>query len=58
MLFTDLGPYPGNLQNMTTYTGIPLERTPRLEAAQAFLSFLINPPVQARFRQAGYEPAR
>ncbi|MBA4423207.1 MAG: hypothetical protein C0390_08935 [Syntrophus sp. (in: bacteria)] len=53
-----VGPYPGSLQNMTTYTGILLERTPHPEAAQAFLSFMISPPVQARFKQAGYEPAR
>ena len=52
-----VGPYPGSLQNMTTYTGILLERTPRPGAAQAFLSFLISPPAQARFKQAGYEPA-
>jgi molybdate transport system substrate-binding protein len=53
-----VGPYPGSLQNMTTYTGILLERTPHPEAARAFLSFLMSPPVQARFKQAGYEPAR
>lgn len=53
-----VGPYPGNLQNMTTYTGILLKRTPHPEAAQAFLSFLMSAPVQARFKQAGYEPAR
>ena len=53
-----VGPYPGSLQNMTTYTGILLERTPHPEAAQAFLSFLMSPLVQARFKQAGYEPAR
>ena len=34
------------------------ERTPHPEAAQAFLSFLMSPQVQARFKQAGYEPAR
>ena len=53
-----VGPYPGNLQNMTTYSGILLKRTPYPEAAQAFLSFLMSPAVQARFKQAGYEPAR
>ena len=53
-----IGPYPGNLQNMTTYSGILLKRTPHPEAAQAFLSFLMSPPVQARFKQAGYELAR
>ena len=51
-----VGPYPGDLQAMTTYSGILLTRTPHAEAAQAFLRFLTSPPVQARFKQAGYEP--
>ncbi len=50
-----VGPYPGDLQSMTTYTGILLARTVHVEAAQAFLRFLTSPPVQARFKQAGYE---
>jgi molybdate transport system substrate-binding protein len=53
-----IGPYPGDLQSMTTYTGILLTRTPHAEAAAAFLRFLTSPPVQARFKQAGYEPPR
>jgi molybdate transport system substrate-binding protein len=53
-----VGPYPGDLQNMTTYTGILLARTPHPEAAEAFLRFLTSPPVQARFKQAGFEPPR
>ena len=53
-----VGPYPGDLQTMTTYTGILLTRTPHPEAAEAFLRFLISPPVQARFKQAGYELPR
>ena len=53
-----VGPYPGDLQTMTTYTGILLTRTPHPEAAEAFLRFLTSPPVQARFKQAGYEPPR
>jgi molybdate transport system substrate-binding protein len=53
-----VGPYPGDLQNMTTYTGILLTRTPQTEAAEAFLRFLTSPPVQARFKQAGYEPGQ
>jgi molybdate transport system substrate-binding protein len=53
-----VGPYPGDLQNMTTCTGILLARTPHPEAAEAFLRFLIIPPVQARFKQAGYEAPR
>ena len=53
-----VGPYPGDLQNMTTYTGILLTRTTHPEAAEAFLRFLTSPPVQARFKQAGYEPPR
>lgn len=52
-----VGPYPESLQNMTTYTGILLMRTPHPEAAQAFLSFLASPPIQTRFKQAGYQPA-
>jgi molybdate transport system substrate-binding protein len=53
-----VGPYPGDLQTMTMYTGILLTRTPHPEAAEAFLRFLTSPPVQARFKQAGYEPPR
>lgn len=53
-----IGPYPGDLQNMTTYTGILLTRTPHPEAAEAFLRFLTSPPAQARFKQAGFEPPR
>jgi ABC-type Fe3+ transport system substrate-binding protein len=40
---------------MTTYTGIRLERTPHPAAAEPFLRFLTSSPVQARFRQQGYE---
>jgi molybdate transport system substrate-binding protein len=50
-----VGPYPGDLQLMTTYTGIVLARTPHPAAADAFLKFLISPPVQARFKRQGYE---
>ena len=53
-----VGPYPGDLQTMTTYSGILLVRTPHSDAADAFLRFLTSPPVQARFKQAGYEPPR
>jgi molybdate transport system substrate-binding protein len=51
-----VGPYPGELQTMTVYTGILLTRTPHPEPAQAFLRFLMSPAVQARFTQAGYDP--
>jgi molybdate transport system substrate-binding protein len=50
-----VGPYPGDLQVMTTYTGIVLDRTLQPAAAEAFLRFLTSPPVQARFKQQGYE---
>jgi molybdate transport system substrate-binding protein len=53
-----VGPYPGELQTMTTYAGILLKDTPRTEAAKVFLNFLMSSPVQARFKQAGYEPAQ
>jgi ABC-type molybdate transport system substrate-binding protein len=50
-----VGPYPGDLQAMTTYSGILLTRTPHAEAAAAFLRFLTSPPVQARLKRSGYE---
>ncbi len=50
-----VGPYPGDLQLMTTYAGILLKRTLHPAAAEAFLNFLISPAVQNRFRQQGYE---
>jgi len=53
-----IGPYPESLQCMTTYTGIVLTPPPGADAAEAFLDFLLSPPVQARFKQAGYEPAQ
>jgi len=54
-----VGPYPGDLQLMTTYTGILLKGTKHKSAAEAFLRFLTSEPVQARFRQQGYSlPAR
>ena len=54
-----VGPYPGDLQLMTTYTGILLTGTKHTAAAEAFLRFLTSEPVQARFRQQGYSlPAR
>jgi molybdate transport system substrate-binding protein len=54
-----VGPYPGGLQLMTTNAGILLERTQHTSAAEAFLRFLTSAPVQARFRQQGYEvPSR
>ncbi len=52
-----VGPYPGDLQLMTTYTGIVLERTPHAAAAEAFLKFLTSPPVKMRFKKQGYEVA-
>jgi len=51
-----VGPYPDELQSMTTYTGILLTHALHPEAAKAFLRFLTSRPVQARFKQAGFEP--
>ena len=54
-----VGPYPGDLQLLTTYAGVLLERTRHPAGAEAFLRFLTSSPVQARFKQQGYEvPAR
>ena len=51
-----IGPYPGKLQRITTYTAIPLIRARHPEATQAFLRFLTSAPVRARFERAGFEP--
>ncbi len=53
-----VGPYPGPLQKDTTYSGVVPKVAAHPDAAQAFLRFLMSPPVQARFRKAGFEPAR
>jgi molybdate transport system substrate-binding protein len=50
-----VGPYPGDLQLMTTYTGVLLERTPHTAAAEEFLRFLTSGSVQKRFKRQGYE---
>jgi molybdate transport system substrate-binding protein len=50
-----IGPYPGDLQLLTTYTGIVLNRTQHSEAAEAFLKFLTSAPVKERFVKGGYE---
>jgi molybdate transport system substrate-binding protein len=50
-----VGPYPGDLQVMTTYAGIVLARTPHPEACRAFLRFLTRPPARACFLRSGYE---
>jgi ABC-type molybdate transport system substrate-binding protein len=51
-----VGPYPGELQTLTTYPRIVLTRTPNPDAAEAFLRFPLSPPVRTRFKQSGYEP--
>jgi len=53
-----VGPYPAPLQTATTYSGVVPKAAARPDAAQAFLRFLMSPPVQKRFRKAGFEAAR
>lgn len=50
-----VGPYPEGLQAMTTYAGVVLKGAAHPQAAEAFLSFLLGPAIQARFRQSGFE---
>jgi len=50
-----VGPYPDDLQRMTTYSGILLQRTKHSNTATAFLKYLTSESVQARFRLQGYE---
>jgi molybdate transport system substrate-binding protein len=51
-----VGPYPRQLQEITTYSGAVLTAAARPEAAGAYLRFLASAPVQERFRRAGFEP--
>jgi len=53
-----VGPYPPPLGTSTPYAGAVLAGAADPELAQAFLRFLASAPVQARFRTAGFEPAR
>lgn len=51
-----IGPYPGDLQNETTYTGLVFSGAAHADAAAAFLKFLAGPVARARFARAGFEP--
>ncbi len=51
-----VGPYPAPLQKATTYAGVVLAGASAPDAARELLRFLASPPVQARFRAAGFEP--
>jgi molybdate transport system substrate-binding protein len=53
-----IGPFPGNLQVFTVYTGVVLTKSAHPDAAAAFLAFLASAPVRERFVQAGYEPVK
>jgi len=52
-----IGPYPGELQSSTTYSGVVPAGAAHPEAAAAFLRFLTGPRARARFALAGFEPA-
>ena len=51
-----VGPYPAELQRMTTYSGVVPPGARHPEAAAAFLEFLTGPAARARFARAGFEP--
>ena len=53
-----VGPYPPPLEKFTPYVGAVLAGAADPELAKAFLRFLASAPAQARFRAAGFEPAR
>ena len=53
-----VGPYPGDLQRETTYSGVVMAGARQPERAQALLRFLAGPAVQGRLRGAGYPPPR
>lgn len=52
-----VGPYPAPLQKTTIYSGVVVSAASQPDGARAFLRFLVSPPVQARFRKAGFEAA-
>ncbi len=52
-----VGPYPADLQQLTTYSGVVLARAAHPRQAREFLRFLRSRRVQDRFRAAGFTPA-
>jgi len=55
---TLVGPYPGDLQRMTTYSAVVAARAQLTPAVQAFLGFLASPRLKARLVAGGYEAAK
>lgn len=53
-----VGPYPGDLQLDTTYSGIVPKDAAHPDAGAAFLRFLTGPQARARFAKAGFEPPK
>jgi molybdate transport system substrate-binding protein len=53
-----VGPYPGDLQSDTVYTGALLAATKERAAAGELLRFLAGPQTQARLARSGFEPVR
>lgn len=53
-----LGPLPGAIQIVTTFSGAPSAASPRQEEARALLAFLASPESDEAKRRHGMEPAR
>lgn len=49
------GPLPGDLRNVTTFSGAVLTASPAPEAARALLDFLVAPETVALLRAKGFE---
>jgi molybdate transport system substrate-binding protein len=54
---TVVGPLPGELHNVNTYTAAILSRAAAPEGARALLRKLTDPATAARWTAAGLEPA-
>ena len=54
---TVVGPLPGELHNVNTYTGALVAKSQQREAAAALLQALTDPAHRARWVAAGLEPA-
>jgi molybdate transport system substrate-binding protein len=52
-----VGPLPGDLYNANSYTGSVHAKATQPEGARAFLRFMTNPAVRARWTAAGMDPA-
>ena len=52
---TLVGPLPKELQKITIYSAAIATKSENKDAARAFISYLVSPPIKAKFAQAGLD---